>query len=92
MKNLVFISCILIILFKTGNVLSNTNIFSVNNIEINKESYKNRDLLINQIFKKGFLKLIERLLLDEDYKNLSEKFTLFRHTKHRNNIFPIVKK
>ena len=71
MKNLVFISCILIILFKTGNVLSNTNIFSVNNIEINKESYKNRDLLINQIFKKGFLKLIERLLLDEDYKNLS---------------------
>ena len=36
MKNLIFISYILIILFKTGNVLSNNNIFNVNNIEIKK--------------------------------------------------------
>ena len=34
MKNLIFISFILIILFKTGNVLSDNNIFNVNNIEI----------------------------------------------------------
>ena len=72
MKNLIFIGVIIIILFKTGNVLSNSNIFSVNNIQISKESYKNRDLLINQVFKQGFSKLIERLLLEKDYKKLSD--------------------
>ena len=43
MKNSIFICCILIILFKTGNVLSDTNIFNVNNVEISKETYKNKE-------------------------------------------------
>ena len=43
MKNLVFICSILIILFKTGNVLSDNNIFNVNNIEIKNEASKNND-------------------------------------------------
>jgi hypothetical protein len=70
MKNIIFISCILIILFKTGNVLSDNNIFNVNNIEINKENSVNKEILVNKAFSKGFDKLINRLLLEKDYKNL----------------------
>ena len=71
MKNLIFICSILIILFKTGNVLSNNNIFNVNNVEISNEITKNREKLVNQSFKKAFKELINRLLLKEDTKNLS---------------------
>ena len=71
MKNLIFICCILIILFKTGNVLSDNNIFNVNNVEISKEIYTNKEKLSNQAFKKGFKELINRLLLEEDYKKVS---------------------
>ena len=70
MKNLIFICCILIILFKTGNVLSDTNIFNVNNVEINKETYKNKEELVNKAFQKAFDLLINRLLLEEDYKKI----------------------
>ena len=52
MKNLIIIFCILIILFKTGNVLSDNNIFNVNNVEINKEISKNKEKLVNQAFQK----------------------------------------
>ena len=71
MKNLVFIFCILIILFKTGNVLSDNNIFNVNNIEISREISKNREKLVSKAFQKSFDKLINRLLLKEDHKRIS---------------------
>ena len=71
MKILLFIYCILIILFKTGNVLSDNNIFNVNNVEIIKENSKNKEEMINKAFKKAFDKLINRLLLEEDYKKIS---------------------
>ena len=71
MKNLLFIFIILIVLFKTGNVLSNNNIFNVNNIKINGEISKNKEKLINEAFKKGFEELINRLLVEEDYKKFS---------------------
>ncbi|MBD1150704.1 DUF2066 domain-containing protein [Pelagibacterales bacterium SAG-MED29] len=71
MKNLIFICCILIILFKTGNVLSDNNIFNVNNVEISKEISTNKEKLANQAFKKGFKELINRLLLEEDHKKIS---------------------
>ena len=71
MKNLIFICCILIILFKTGNVLSDNNIFNVNNIEISKGTSANKEKLVNHAFKKGFKELINRLLLEEDYKKIS---------------------
>ena len=70
MKNLIIIFSILIILFKTGNVLSDNNIFNVNNVEINKEFSSNKENLVNLAFKKGF-KFINRLLLEEDYKKIS---------------------
>ncbi len=71
MKNLIFICSILIILFKTGNVLSDNNIFNVNNVEINKEISLNKEKLANRAFQKGFKELINRLLLEEDYKKIS---------------------
>ena len=62
---------ILMILFKTGNVLSDNNIFNVNNIEISKENSKNKVKLVDQAFKKAFDSLINRLLLKNDYKRVS---------------------
>ena len=70
MKNFFLIFTILIILFKTGNVLSDNKIFNVNNIEISKENYKNKLDLVNQAFQKGFRQLTLRLLLEEDYQKL----------------------
>ena len=71
MKNLIFISFILIILFKTGNVFSDNNIFNVNNIEISQETSKNKENQVNTAFKKAFNELINRLLMEEDYKRIS---------------------
>ena len=71
MKNLIFLCIIIIILFKTGNVLSDSNIFNVNNVEIAKETSKNKEKLVNKAFQKAFDELINRLLLEEDYKKLS---------------------
>ena len=74
MKNLIFICSILIILFKTGNVLSNNNIFNVNNIEIENVTPNSREIQVNKAFQKAFDQLINRLLLKKDYqkfKNLS---------------------
>jgi len=71
MKYFLFIAGIIIILFKTGNVLSDNNIFNVNNIEISKENSKNKVKLVDQAFKKAFDSLINRLLLKNDYKRVS---------------------
>ncbi|MDC0903000.1 hypothetical protein OAS21_00885 [Pelagibacteraceae bacterium] len=71
MKNLLFISGILILLFKTGNVLSDNILFTVNNVEINKEIYKNKENLVNQAFQKAYKKLIKRLLLKDDFDKVS---------------------
>ena len=71
MKNLIFIFYILIILTKTGNVLSNNAIFNVYNIEIYKAFSKNREELIKEAFRKSFDQLINRLLLKEDYEKIS---------------------
>ena len=72
MKHLIITISILIILFKTGNVLSETDIFNVNNVEVNKEISKNKEKLIDQAFLKAYDKLINRLLLDKDYKKVSK--------------------
>ena len=63
---------ILIIFLKTGNVLSLENIFNVNNIEIIKESSNSNDELANKAIKKGFEKLLKKILLSQDIKKLSE--------------------
>ena len=57
---------------ETGNVLSNTNIFDVNNIEIEKKVESNNDELANQAIEKGFKELLDKILLKEDSKKLEE--------------------
>ncbi len=63
---------ILVIFCKTGNVLSDDNIFSVNNIELIKTANINNQKLANQAIKKGYSILLEKILLEEDAKNLSQ--------------------
>ena len=71
MKLILNFITILIILFQTGNVFSDDIIFNVNNIELNKEFSKNKEKLANEAFKKGFEKLTNRLLLEKDYKKIT---------------------
>ena len=89
MKNFNLILIILIILFKTGNVLSIESIFTVNNIQVNKNTFKNKEELINIAFKKGFEKLNSKILLEKDYiktKNIS-----LRNIKNLVSHYQIVK-
>ena len=53
-------------MLKTGNVLSDNNIFNVNNIEISKENSENKEKLVNKAFKKAFNKLISTLVKSAD--------------------------
>ena len=58
------------ILSQTGNVLSNDSVFTVNNIEVNKNSFKNKAELIDIAFKQGFEKLNKKILLEKDFNKL----------------------
>ena len=89
MKNLKFIIFILIILLKTGNVLCIESIFTVNNIKVNKNSFKNKEELINIAFKKGFEKLNNKILLEEDL--IKTKNVNLRNIKNLVSHYQIVK-
>ena len=72
----VFITVILIFLIQTGNVFSNTNIFDVDNIELNNLNDQNREKLLNTSIKKGFDQLMQKILQKkylEEVSNLSLK-------------------
>ena len=71
MKLYKYFFIILIIFLKTGNVLSDNSLFNVNNVEIEKKTSLSNDQLADQAIKKGFSKLIERILLDQDIKKLN---------------------
>jgi len=89
MKYFKIITVILIILFKTGNNLYAESIFTVNNIEVNKDSFKNKEELINIAFKKGFEKLNSKILLEKDFKQT--KNTSLRVIKNLVSHYQIVK-
>ena len=89
MKYFKIITIILIILFKTGNNLYAESIFTVNNIEVNKNSFKNKEELINIAFKKGFEKLNSKILLEKDFKQT--KNTSLRVIKNLVSHYQIVK-
>ncbi|MDC0952684.1 hypothetical protein OAR89_02850 [Pelagibacteraceae bacterium] len=72
MKIYKFIIFILIVFLKTGNVLSDNNIFNVNNIELQKKGKTTNDELSDQAIKKGFKQLMEKILLREEYKKISQ--------------------
>jgi hypothetical protein len=67
---------ILIVFSQTGNVLSNSNIFDVNNIEIEKKGKISNEALANKAITMSFKQLIEKILLKKDVEKLKElKFT-----------------
>ena len=89
MKKLKFIFVILIILSKTGNVLCGESIFTVNNIQVNKKTFKNKEELINIAFKKGFDQLNSKILLEEDYSKI--KNISLRNIKNLVSHYQIIK-
>ncbi len=101
MKNLIYIFIILVILFKTGNTLYAESIFTVNNIKVNKNTYKNKEELINIAFQKGFEKLNSKILLEKDYaktknislkniKNLVSHYQIVKNKDENNKNFELI--
>ncbi len=72
MSKIIFLSLIIVFLFKTGNVFSENSIFSVDNIIIEKSDDIERELLINKAIKLGFYKLTQRILKEKDAIELSK--------------------
>jgi hypothetical protein len=70
MKYYKLLLIILVIFLKTGNVLSNSNIFDVNNIQIEIKGKTSNTLLANQAIKKAFKELMSKILLNEDVVKL----------------------
>ena len=63
---------ILIVFFKTETLLSDNNLFSVNNIKLEKNDKISNNSLADKAIQKGFNQLIKRILLKEDYDKLSD--------------------
>ena len=72
MKLLKQILIILIVFFKTGNLLSENNLFNVNNILLNKTKNLSNQQLANKAIKEAFNQLSKRILLKNDIKKISE--------------------
>jgi hypothetical protein len=66
-KQIIFI---LIVFLKTETLLSENNIFNVNNIMLEKKDKISNNVLANQAIKKGFNQLITKILLEEDQNKL----------------------
>ena len=62
---------ILIIFLKTGNLLSENNLFNVNNIFIEKKDNISNKKLANLAIQEAFDQLLKRILLKEDISKLS---------------------
>ena len=62
---------ILIVFFKTNTLFSENNLFNVNNIQLEKKEGLSNSNLANQAIKKGFTQLISRILLQDDFDQLS---------------------
>ena len=60
MKSFKLIIFILVIFLKTGNVLSDDNIFNVNNIKISNKKFNKKDQSANQAIRDGFKELINQ--------------------------------
>ena len=88
MKKVILFSLIILFSIKTQNVFSNSNVFTVDNIEIigetNVQDYRKKYLKV--AFKRGFQKLIssiikkenERELLSTDFKTLQSLISSYR--------------
>ena len=67
-KQIIFI---LVVFLKTETLLSENNLFNVNNIQLKKKENITNDELANRAIKKGFDQLITKILLKEDMNKLS---------------------
>tara|TARA_B100001057_G_scaffold493506_1_gene588055 strand:+ start:492 stop:1538 length:1047 start_codon:yes stop_codon:yes gene_type:complete len=63
---------ILVVFFKTGTVLSENDLFNVNNILLEKNDKTSTNVLTDQAILKGFNQLITKILLKKDIEKLSD--------------------
>ena len=68
-KQIIFI---VIIFFKTETLLSENNLFNVNNIQLEKKDKISNNALADQAIKTGFNQLITKILLKEDGDKLKD--------------------
>ena len=68
-KQIIFI---LIVFLKTKTVLSDNNLFNVNNILLEKNDKFTNNELANKAIRKGFDQFIEKILLKEDLNKISD--------------------
>ena len=88
---------ILIVFFKTGNLLSENNLFNVNNIIISKKNNLSNNQLANKAIKEAFDQLSKKILLKNDlqktaeldYSNIRELVTYFNISKKSDDSFPL---
>ena len=79
MKFFIQIIFILIVFFKTGNLLSDNNLFNVNNILIEKKVNMSSKQLADEAIKKAFNQLIDKILLKDDVPKVANlKFSNVR--------------
>lgn len=94
MNKFFFIILIIVFFIKTGNLLSNSNIFDVDNIKIIKKNDENKQDLLDRAFKKGFYKLVDKILLKKDslkiidtniveIKKLISSYQITKRNKHK---------
>ncbi len=70
MKSIKLIMFILVFFFKTVNVLSDSTLFNVNNIEVSGNLSANNQFFSNEAIKKGFKELLTKVLLEKDLNKL----------------------
>ena len=63
---------ILIVFLKTETLLSQNNLFNVNNIQLEKKDKITNNDLANRAIKKGFNQLLDRILLSKDMEKLKD--------------------
>jgi hypothetical protein len=63
---------ILIVFFKTETLFSENNLFNVDNIQLEKNDKTTNKAISDLAIKKGFQKLITKILLKEDINKLSD--------------------
>ena len=88
---------ILVIFFKTGNLLSDDNLFNVNNIILEKKGNYSTNELANQAIDKAFSELLKKILLKQDISKFSKEnfsnsnelvkyYSISKNTEMKNNI------
>ena len=70
MKSFKYLVFILVIFLKTGNVLSESTLFNVNNVEISGNLFANNQIFVNKAINKGFNEMMNKVLLEKDINKL----------------------